>query len=755
MADGSSVAARAELAARGRMHGIGRLLRVNPGEGRIVARVLAMMILGWGGFAIGGNAVEGLLFARYGPSALPYLFVALGVVSAVVMLGMNALLARPRPHRMLLLFLPGMAVVIVGLRALLLVGARWVYPASWLVMMILWTLVGVVTWGIAGAVHDTRQAKRLFPLYGAGLIVGGVAGGLLTGPLAKALGAENLVLLWAAAAGAGFLPARSALRLGGAGGLARTRTRAGSKGPSAWRRIAEGARQVRSTGLLRWMFASLAMFAILYFTLSLLFARAATARYPSADRLAAFFGLFTAVASGAALVVSLFLSNRLAARFGLATMVLVLPVVYAVGFATLVFSTAFTAVLLFRFVQMVWVNGVWAGAWQAQYNVIPPERRDGTRAFIDGIGSQVGVAMAGVMLILAQTALPTRALPPIGLVVAVLAIAAAWRARRMYARAVVDALRAGNPEVFLPGGAPFGGDRPDAVATAAVVARRPVRRGSRRSAGRDGGARRGARPEALPQLLLGLDDGDPSVRRRRSGGSAASTTATVRRSAAGLTATRTRRSGARPWAPRRPGRSDGAGRRGPLGARRPRSHGPGRRRRRAARDPGGAGGPRRAPGHDGLAGPRCSRRGLRRARGAGRGRIGGGRPWRPRRRGSARDHPRPAPRGRRPGRGGDDRRARRRGPGRAGRGDAPPRRGGRGPGRRCWRPVRIPGWSRAPWPSWPGSTARRRRRSGTTRRARWRRRPDTAICSRGSTAAGTGARPRWRTRPGTGRSPTG
>jgi hypothetical protein len=59
----------------------------------------------------------------------------------------------------------------------------------------LWTGVGAVTWGIAGAVHDTRQAKRLFPLYGSGLILGGAVGGFVTAPLAAALGAEKAIFL--------------------------------------------------------------------------------------------------------------------------------------------------------------------------------------------------------------------------------------------------------------------------------------------------------------------------------------------------------------------------------------------------------------------------------------------------------------------------------------------------------------------------------------------------------------------------------
>ena len=50
---------------------MGRLLNVLPGEGRLAARLLALMVCVWAGFAIGANGIEGLLFARVGPDTLP------------------------------------------------------------------------------------------------------------------------------------------------------------------------------------------------------------------------------------------------------------------------------------------------------------------------------------------------------------------------------------------------------------------------------------------------------------------------------------------------------------------------------------------------------------------------------------------------------------------------------------------------------------------------------------------------------------
>ncbi|HZA60151.1 MAG TPA: HEAT repeat domain-containing protein [Actinomycetota bacterium] len=485
---------------------VAAFLKVRPDERRLAARLLAMMVVTWSGFAVGANAVESLLFVRFGPRALPVLFMVLGVVTFAVMLGVNVVLGRARrPRRAFLLAPLVMATVVVAMRAALLVPARWVYPVLWLVMMVLWTLEVVASWGVCATVHDTRQAKRLFPLYACGFITGTAIGGLVTGPLAAWIGAENLLLVWAAALFGRFVVTRSALGAAGATAEAPRRHRR-AEGVRAW------LSSLRASPLLRWMAVSIALFAVLHYSLAFLFASAATARFPEAGRLAGFLGLFMAVTSATALAASLFVANRLFALAGVVAAVVALAGVYAAGFAVLTVGMTFVAVVLFRFVQMVWFAGVWGSAWQALFNVVPAERRERTRAAMDGIALQAGVILAGAVLLLADRVLDPRAVAIIGLGAALLAVATTWRVRRSYAAAVVAALRVGNPEVFVAEAEPFGGMRRDAVARAAVL--EGIDDG-------DGAVRRAAievlaeiaEPEDGPLLERGLGDDDPSVRR--------------------------------------------------------------------------------------------------------------------------------------------------------------------------------------------------------------------------------------------------
>jgi HEAT repeat protein len=495
------------------------ILRIRPGEGRTVLLLLAMMVVSMAGAAVGANGVESLFFSRYGPHFLPYLYLALGPVTFVVMMGMSALVSG-EAHRFLARLPLALAVALLAARGFLVLDLRWFYPVLWLVMMVLWTSQVMGSWGLAGAVSDTRQAKRLFPLYGAGLVSGGVIGGLCTGPLAAWIHANNLLFVWAGALTIAAVIARLIVR-----SMSPVRRTGRRERVVSARRMAQGYRELWDWPLLRWMSVSLVLFAVLYFTLSLLFAQAVTTRYPQTDRLAGFLGLFMGVSNGAALLVSLVLANRLFSRFGVPAMVLALGGIYLAGYVTLAVGATFAALVAFRFVQMIWINGVWATGWQALFNVVPAERRARIRLFMDGGPLQAGIVLAGLVLILADRVLDRRELYMVGAVAAGLAVVSMWRARRAYGGALVQALRFGNPDVFRPEQEPFGGFHHDGDARAAVLAA---------ASGSDPVLRRISMeilaelddPDSTEALVPALGDPDPTVRSAavrglvRSGGAA-------------------------------------------------------------------------------------------------------------------------------------------------------------------------------------------------------------------------------------------
>ena len=428
------------------MNRAGRVLKIKAGEGRIAGLGIAMMVFTAGGSAFGQSATDGLFFARSGPDALPVMLIVAGGLMFVTSIIVTALLGLV-PRRRLFLTVPVVAAATLLVeRAVLVPAPSWIYPVLWLSANVVVLLQWLFTWGLLGIVVNTRQAKRLFPLFAAGAILGGVIGGLATGPLAALVGAENLLFVWAVCLVAASLVGRALVGSGPPPVVARRRSHQPKARP--FDEMLQGFRFVRGSAVMRWMSVAAVLFSVLFFSLYLPFSRAATDHFGSADSLAGFFGLFSAATTAGALVTSLFLTNRLIARFGVTALLLVLALIYLCGFGVLIVSGTFVTLVVVRFLQMLWSQGVGNPAWEAVVNIVPAARRDQTRAFLNGGPTQVGTIIAGLIQLVGLRRLSPIQLYAVGAGTAALLTFAMWRVGRAYSTALIDALRAGRPQVF-------------------------------------------------------------------------------------------------------------------------------------------------------------------------------------------------------------------------------------------------------------------------------------------------------------------
>ncbi len=480
--------------------------KIRAGEQRMALLLVGLMLFTSAGGAIGGNAIEALFFARFGVALLPYMYVVLGLFSFFMSFAITALMGRIARERLYVALPFVLGFALIAERLIIFLNLKWFYAVMWLAMNVIGSLQGLLTWGLAGTACDTRQAKRLFPLFSAGGILGTVIGGLATQPLAQWLHSENLLLVWASALFISFVLGR--LLIGQKPVIKATRQK---QPPDIIVEMQRGYQFVRRSAIMQWVSYSAILFSVCYFSLALPFSRGATAQFPNADDLAGFLGLFQSLNTAVALAASLFLANRLFSRFGIMPMLLVFPVIYFAGFATLAFYAPFGILVAARFAQMVWMQGIAGTAWQALFNVVPPEQRDQVRAFVGGVPEQAGTFIAGLILIVGEQTLQPQQLYFVGLAAAGLTIYVIWRASGAYRGALVQALRAGQPQMFMSQEGSLGGFRQDAAALAAVIegisSPDPVVR--RVSAEILGDI---SSPVATPALVHALSDPDVSVR---------------------------------------------------------------------------------------------------------------------------------------------------------------------------------------------------------------------------------------------------
>ena len=88
------------------------------------------------------------------------------------------------------------AAVLIVERGLMATGHPAALALTWLTVYAVGVIALTIVWTMAGAVFDSRQARRLFPLCTAAAIAGSFFGTLLAGPVARSIGTPNRWSCW-------------------------------------------------------------------------------------------------------------------------------------------------------------------------------------------------------------------------------------------------------------------------------------------------------------------------------------------------------------------------------------------------------------------------------------------------------------------------------------------------------------------------------------------------------------------------------
>lgn len=482
-------------------------LKIRPEETRMVLLMAGLFLCVQAGQGIGENAAFALFLSSIDVDFLPYMYMGLGGVVFIVSLAYSASLSRFQNANVIKGLLAGSAILFaLEWLAILVFRNSISYPLLWLTTYGLGVVLGTLLWTSAGEVCDARQAKRLFPLFTSMGILGSVLGNLLTGVIASLAGTDGLILLYALLLGGGFLLIRR---------IARSYFRPEPETSSPFSLLDDlraGYNFVNNSQLFRLIAISSILYSILFFTVDFPFSERISLRFADdAAGLASFKGLFTSITTAVTFLVSLFLANRLYARLGIVNSVLVMPVTYIAAFGLFFLSFNFWGAVGARFGQLVILGGLGGTAWNALFNVVPPDRRGQVLAFNSGVPSQVGVVLSGLLIILSRQVLTTQDILLLGAFVALVATYITMKMRPAYGDALLSALRAGRVEVFSDESEEFSGYRDDPVAMQVILKSLQDPRAATRRLAVEMLAKVGSKL-AVPDLIERLSDEDPMIR---------------------------------------------------------------------------------------------------------------------------------------------------------------------------------------------------------------------------------------------------
>lgn len=419
----------------GRLGGLGQWRQGEAGRTMSLFLYLALVV---GSFITARVARDALFLSRYDIGALPYMYAWVALAMVLAGAAYSRVADRFRHHSLGLALTAGHIALVLVLRGLVAWRLPWVYPVLYVFVEIMGGLLTIQFWTFAHDVFDTRQAKRLFGIVGAGGVVASVVVGLTIGGVGRVVGADNLLLVCAALLLA-CLVLQVTLRR-----IVPVEAPAPKDAPAGRRRsLLSDWTQVFSVRHMRWV----AWITVLTFVVVTVvdFQFKVVARYAHLNReneLAAFLGTFHGVCGLVSILVQVLLTGRLITRWGVARTLAVMPTLLLMGTAVFLVVPALWSVTLLRGTDSVLRYTVHDAASQVLYLPLSGRWSGRARAFVDGVLKHLAQGMAGLAIaILAPRLDPHVEWLGFGSVVCLLPwLGATWTLRREYVRALSDTL---------------------------------------------------------------------------------------------------------------------------------------------------------------------------------------------------------------------------------------------------------------------------------------------------------------------------
>ena len=253
-----------------------------------------------------------------------------------------------------------------------------------------------VAWSLMADVFDADQAKRLFAFIAAGASVGGLVGPLISALSIHQLGQAGLTLVSALLLCAALSLKRYLMNWrarGGAGrpGAAPTES---PRQPVAGNPFSGLERVLRSSYLL-----AVCLFVLLLATASTFLyfeqARLVAERFPTREQQVSVFGLIDFAVQAGALVAQLFITGRIAQRFGVGSLLAIVPALVCLGFIGLAIAPSFALLAGLMIVRRIGEYAFIRPGREMLFAPLDAETKYKAKNFIDTVVYRGGDAISG------------------------------------------------------------------------------------------------------------------------------------------------------------------------------------------------------------------------------------------------------------------------------------------------------------------------------------------------------------------------
>jgi AAA family ATP:ADP antiporter len=352
---------------------------------------------------IGKVARDALFLARFRAVQLPYADIASGVLIGFVV----ALYLKIGRHVALRGLLVGSQVFFAANCIIFWASAHyyhpvWLFPVFYVWVGMFAVLAPTQVWTLANYLLTTREAKRVFGFVAAGGILGWIFAGFVSKSAANAFGTESLlfamtVLLVASAAVMSLAWRGQKVQLSDSEESTEGVAGTGQKD------ILGSIRLVLSSPYLRAIAAVICISSFVTTFTGWQFKAIAKQSFASKDLLASFFGDFYFYAGLLALAFQFLLTTRLLRRFGIGTMLFLLPAAVLIGSLGLLAFGTLTAAFLLKGSDQVLRYSIDRATVELLYLPLSARVKLQAKWFVDTVIWRFGDGLAGVAVLVFAT----------------------------------------------------------------------------------------------------------------------------------------------------------------------------------------------------------------------------------------------------------------------------------------------------------------------------------------------------------------
>ena len=262
------------------------------------------------------------------------------------------------------------------------------------------SLFAVITtsqfWILANMVYNSREAKRLFGFIGAGAIAGGIFGGYLTSIVTEQYG--NMTVIWIAA----FLTLCCIpilLR------IYKLKIKKLNIYVRSQRKFNDNHKEQSSLSLiskskhLTYLALIAGIGVIVAKLVDFQFSDFASRAIENPDKLASFFGFWFSSFNLVALILQLFLTNRLLSKLGVSSTLLILPLGIALGSLLFLTFPELWVLIIIKGIDGGFKQSLNKAAYELSIMPIPLNVKNQAKSYIDVVVDSIATGLSGLMLI--------------------------------------------------------------------------------------------------------------------------------------------------------------------------------------------------------------------------------------------------------------------------------------------------------------------------------------------------------------------